>query len=315
MSTWSKAYCYLVALLLVVLSWGSPLWGQNDSNGTPGKLTASVESGTVRVGGTIVLNLRYQLPTGAILPPEPKIGGLERFTILNRSIEPQSAKFKILVDRLESFETGPLSVTYLDQERRAHKLTADPVSLKVLSNLGEKPEEAQLRPIQGIIPIMPVWWAYLPWGLGFLAPLLAGAAFLWWYKRRIRIQDIEATILPHIRAEKEIEELEAQGLFEKGQVKAFYFRFSEILRHYLERLRGFPAAEFTTEEIASCVDDDQDRSLLPLLRQADIVKFADMVPTAARKEEEVKKALSYVRETGAAFEVNMSGNGTPGVVQ
>ncbi|MBW1794894.1 MAG: hypothetical protein JRF30_04470 [Deltaproteobacteria bacterium] len=314
MSILNKLYCYFIALLLTMLLWGSPLWGQNDSN-TSGKLTASVESGAVRVGGTVVLNLRYQLPAGATLPPDPKIGGLEGFTILNRLLEPQNTKLKILVDRLESFETGTLSVAYLDQEGKANELTTDPVSIKVLSNLGEKPEEAQLRPIQGIIPVTPFWLAYLPWGLGLVGLLLAGAAFLWWHRRRTRIQDIEAEIPPHIRAQEEIEELEAQRLFEKGHTKAFYFRFSEILRHYLETLRGFPAAEFTTEEIASCIDNDQDRSLIPLLKHADVVKFADTVPTAARKEEEVKQALSYIRETGEALEVKMSGNGSQGAVQ
>ena len=102
---------------------------------------------------------------------------------------------------------------------------------------------------------------------------------------------------PQVWAKKEIELLEAQGLFEKGQAKAFYFRFSEIMRQYLEGLRGFPAAEFTTEEITSYINYEQDRKLLPLLRQADLVKFADAIPTPARKEEEVKTALTYIHET------------------
>lgn len=90
MSIWNKPHCYLITLLLAMLLWGSPVWGQDNSHGTSGRLTASVESGAVRVGGTVVLNLRYQLPAGSILPPEPKIGGLEGFTILNRFIEPES---------------------------------------------------------------------------------------------------------------------------------------------------------------------------------------------------------------------------------
>jgi hypothetical protein len=99
-----------------------------------------------------------------------------------------------------------------------------------------------------------------------------------------------------------MEQLEAEGLFEKGQIKAYYFRYSEILRRYLEALRGYPAAEFTTEEIASHMEEEQDRQLLPLLRQSDLIKFADTVPTSARKEEDVKLALSYIQETGMVFE-------------
>ena len=115
---------------------------------------------------------------------------------------------------------------------------------------------------------------------------------------------------PHIRAVKEIEELEGRSLFEKGHAKAFYFRFSEILRRYLEAIRGFPAAEFTTEEIAHHIKTEQDRTLLPLLRQADLVKFADTVPTPARKEETVKAALDYIHETGPTDETVNTASGS-----
>ncbi len=96
--------------------------------------------------------------------------------------------------------------------------------------------------------------------------------------------------------------MEAQRLFEKGHIKEFYFGISEILRRYLEALRRFPAAEFTTEEIALHMDREQDRGLLPLLRQADFVKFADTIPTTGRKEEDLKAAISYIRETSPAPE-------------
>ena len=109
-------------------------------------------------------------------------------------------------------------------------------------------------------------------------------------------------VLPHVAAEREIQELSSQKLFEKGHVKEFYFRFSEILRRYLESLRGFPAAEYTTEEIVLCVQAPEDRRILPLLQDADLVKFADLKPTPARKSDQVDQALLYIRETGSAFE-------------
>ena len=65
----------------------------------------------------------------------------------------------------------------------------------------------------------------------------------------------------------------------------------------MESLRHFPAAEFTWEEIAHHADNEQDRKLLPLLRQADLIKFADVIPTPAGKEDDVKTAISYIQET------------------
>ena len=100
--------------------------------------------------------------------------------------------------------------------------------------------------------------------------------------------------------------LKAREFLEPGQVKAFYFRFSEVLRLYLEALRGFPAAEYTTPEIAAALTDDRDRALLPLLRHADLVKFADLAATPDQKEEALAQALAYVQATGEAFETPAS---------
>ncbi|MEA1868516.1 MAG: hypothetical protein U9N19_10540, partial [Thermodesulfobacteriota bacterium] len=202
-------------------------------------------------------------------------------------------------------KTGPLALSYIDKDGKSQLLTTGPVSLKITSNLGDRPSEAELKPIHGIIPTRPLWLKYLPWVAGLLGILLIVSVLFWWYKRKRNGKPpVIPRVPPHIRARKEIKELDARRLFEKGHAKRFYFRFSEILRRYLGSLRGFPAVELTTEEIARCIDREQDRDLLALLRQADLVKFADRVPAPARKEEEVKMALSYIQETSSVRETS-----------
>jgi hypothetical protein len=81
-------------------------------------------------------------------------------------------------------------------------------------------------------------------------------------------------------------------------VKTFYFIFSEIIRRYMESIRYFPAAEMTTEEIVRHVGNtSQDLEILPLLRQADLVKFADTIPTPDRKVSDIEAARTYIRQT------------------
>jgi len=303
-------YLIILALICPAIS-----WAKGDARFSGPVLTASLDRNSAAVGSTVSLTLKYRLPEGAGFTAHPEIEGLEELTEVDRETGPDQIKITLLVDRLGSWKTGPISLSYVDKEGRGRKLTAKPVSLTVLSNLGERPEEARLRPIQGIFPTKSVWLKYIPWAAALLLLLLIVSALVWWYKRRRDKNSITTVDPPHVRAQKEIEELERAGFFEKGHVKTYFFRFSEILRRYLESLRGFPAAEFTTEEIISCIVRKQDRSIIPLLRQADLVKFSDAVPTAAGKEEAINAALSYIRETGPAAQNGHVTGGSGGKVQ
>ena len=303
----------LVFIMLFILVWPVVLWSQDNNTTSDIGLSASLGQESARLGSMVELTLGYRLPEGGRLPEQLEIRGLEDLTIVKHEIESDQIRVKLLVDKLGLSESGPISLAYVDKQGQRQYLKTDPVSIEVSSNLGEKPAEAQLRPIQGIIPTKALWLKYLPWGVGLLGALLTVAGLLWWRKRR-QIQDLSAEIYdpPHIRAGKEIEQLETQGLFEKGHIKGFYFRFSEILRRYLGALRGFPGSEFTTEEIALCINNEPDRKLLSLLKQADLVKFADTIPTPARKEEEVKTALSHIQETTVEFRISETGRSADG---
>jgi len=308
----AKTHCWMIVGILLVAC-PAVSRSQDDMKDPKSGLTASVDPVPAQFGTMVALTLSYRLPEGSHLPAEAQIKGLEGLTAIERHTAPGQINIRFLVDQLDTWKTGPLSLTYVDEEGKEQVLTSDPVSIPVLSNLGEKPEEARLRPIQGIVPTRALWPTYMPWGAGLLGVLLAVTGFVWWRKKR-RIQEVSAELVhpPHVLARREIERLEAQGLFEKGEVKGFYFRFSEILRRYLESLRRFPAAEFTTEEIALCIHSEEDRRLLALLRQADLVKFADAIPTRARKEEEVKTALSYIEETGSVLDIGQARDGDQG---
>ena len=300
--------------LLVSLFFPMVLWSQDNADNSGPALTAVLDRTSAKVGDIVVAHLAYRLPDGARLLDEPEIKGLEGLTILKTTIGPDEISIKLLVDRLDPWRSQPLSIAYLDKEDKTKTLSADPISLSVSSNLGDKPEEVRLRSIQDIIPTKAGWLKFMPWTAALLFILSALGCLFWYRNRRRSLKSLlELDDPPHIRAQKEIEQLEARGLFEKGYVKEFYFLFSEILRRYLGSIRNFPALEFTTEEIASHLDNEQDRKLLHLLRQADLIKFADTIPTSARKGDDLNAAKNFMHETSPAHDNDHGGNLQQGV--
>ena len=268
-----------------------------------GALTASLDQAAVPVGGVVWLTLDYRLPEGGRLPDKVEINGLEGITILRQVVDSQQIRIQLLVDRMETWQSESIRLGYLDSDGEIQFLSAKSVSIQVKSNISEKPEEVDLRPIRDINPVKSIWQGYLLWLAVGIVLILVGVGLYWWYKKRqTPVSQTKYVEPPHIRARKQLRGLEAQQYFEKGLVKQHYFVFSEILRQYLEAIRNFPAAEFTTEEIARHVTAEPDRKLVPLLQQADLVKFADAVPTRARKEADFDAALAYIRETSPQIE-------------
>jgi len=274
-------------------------WAADTDSQSIGTLSASLDQTSVPVGGVVWLTLDYNLPTGGRLPEKLEVNGLDDLSILNQALSPGQIRIQLLVDQVGTWQSEPISLAYLDANDQPQQLTAQPVSIQAVSNLSENAEKAQLRPIRDIVPVKSIWQSYLLWSAAIAALVLIGLGLFWWYKRRRKpAGPAEYTEPPDVRARRELLGLEKKQYFEKGRVKKHYFFFSEILRRYLEAIRNFPAAEYTTEEIARHIRAESDRKLIPLLQQADLVKFADTVPTAARKEEDIKAALVYIRKTG-----------------
>ena len=298
-----SAFLTTIFFVLAILIYPAISLSQGTENASNPRLKALFDRNSAKVGSRVTLTLNYHLPDGAHLSKKLKVKGLENLSIIDRSIGPNQIKIELMVDQIGSLKTGRLALDYLDKDGKNQTMVADHVSLSVLSNLGGDPAKEKLRPIQGIIPTRTSWRKYLPWAAGLLgmSVILVGLAS-WFKKSRGRRTLRKPEDPPHIRARKEIENLEARGLFEKGYAKEFYFLFSKIIRRYLESMRGFSAAEFTTEEIAQHIDNEQDRMLIPLLQQADLVKFANAIPTKGKKENEIKTSLSYIQKTSPDLE-------------
>jgi hypothetical protein len=271
---------------------------QENLSGQVPKITASIDKNKVNVGDLINLSLRYFIPEDSKFNPDTDLTGLDGLTVTGKNSVNGEIIFTIIIDKTATFDIGQVSLSFKDSKGVLNIIKSDALHIDVLSNLGDKPAEAQLKPIMDIIPTYPFILRLLPWIVGLLVLAAAVAGFYYWKKRkRDKADELRAIKPAYVTAKEEIEKLRSMNLLEKGRYKDFYFRFSEILRQYIERLRGFPAAELTTEEIGRRIKEEIDRILLPVLRESDLVKFADAIPTNAKNDEDVRAALEYIKAT------------------
>lgn len=261
------------------------------------KIMAGLSPASAKVGDTVTLNLTFTLPKGCRLPDKPEITGIENLSITGVKPYPGGIKLIFIADSLDSIPIGPVKLSYLNDRGEKLTVASDALILKVGSNMNSSPDKQQLRPIQDIIPAYPLW---LPWVLiTVLAVIIiacAAGVILWLKKRSARRQSFLAAP-PHVRARNDLEQLEASMLYESGRIKEYYFRFSEIMKRYLEEIRGFPAAESTTEEMSQLITLDIDRELLAILKRADMVKFADSIPSPSQKAGDIASAFEYISDT------------------
>ena len=159
MKNWSYKHFYhffFGLLLSGIFFWVVSIYAQSNTSQDNPVLTASLDRDSATIGSIVTLTLNFQLPNKASLPDKPEIGGLEDLTVIRQKIEKNRITIRLMVDSLGSWKTGPLTLSYRDENKSPRTLTADPVTLTVASNLGEKPEEAHQAPLAEI-PALGNW--------------------------------------------------------------------------------------------------------------------------------------------------------------
>ena len=201
---------------------------------------------------------------------------------------------------LQPFLPGEYEVPALTVDSSgAGEISTDPVKVSVESVL-EDPQSTELRDIADPVDMpVPWWW----WVLASVATCTALAAIGWWWRRRRQAQSVPQTVTPHEAALAKLDALLAENLLADGDLKLFYLRLSDIVRHYIEDRFGLRAPEQTTEEFLVALADapqirgDHQQLLRRFLRQADMVKFAKFMPGADETGGAVEAARRFIEQT------------------
>ena len=142
------------------------------------------------------------------------------------------------------------------------------------------------------------WW----WAAAGAALALLGAV-LWWRRRRVDTGPVDRADVPsHEVALAALEGLRRDPRGKSGPWKPFYTDLTDTLRHYVSRRYGIPAPDYTTHETmrALAALGLPNRSLDDLggvLGVADAIKFAKATPSSSAGDEDVERAIRFVKAT------------------
>lgn len=266
----------------------------------------------ILIGDQVNLNLEIKsIPQTRIVFPELRdsIGKLE---IVNVSpIDTQKLENGYLLKRrytLTCFDSGEFivpSLMFLYQKQNISTLSTlstDSLYLRVSSVPVDTTKD--IKDIKNIVEFPRSFWDYLPYIAGIL--LFLAIAYLAYYliRRRKRSElPIELRVPPHVLALEALKQLDSEKLWQKGQIKEFHIRLSEIVRTYIERRFKIPALEMITSEIVSALklNEITEPQLIDKMQRSfelsDLVKFAKFVPLPDEHAFCFKTALEFIERT------------------
>ena len=264
-------------LLLLVLCAARPVAAQSVA-------TAVVPQG-ITVGDVFHAAVRIQLPPGADIQAPDSIALAEDLELAGRmEIRYDSVnggRAATILYPLSAWRPGdyqlPTVRLRVTTDGGGSDLTVALPSFTVQSVLPQDTTGIEPRGAKDVLGANRLWWPILLALL--LALLLAIALYMWWRRRRPAPEEvIEPVVPPRESALAQLDALAREGLLERGELRIFYIRLTEILRRYAATVDTRWSTHLTTSELAHQLraferaGDAAD--LVRILGSADLVKFA-----------------------------------------
>jgi hypothetical protein len=181
------------------------------------------------------------------------------------------------------------------------KMTPPDTTAKIFDIVG--PYRAPLT-LQEIIP-----WVFLA---------IVAAAVVWVilrFSKRLRKSGKEDIPVmnpdpAHVIAFRELDKLKNEELWQKGEIKLYYSRLTEILRQYLENRYAVYSLEMTTSETLEALiktgfkKDENYTDLKNILNGSDLVKFAKYKPEPSENVLHFEKSWKFIEATKVVVEIS-----------
>lgn len=217
---------------------------------------------------------------------------------------------------LSSYEIGrqtipPLKIKYKGKQESGEVVTNE-ITIDIKGVLKEEETAADIKDILPPVSVPASLKRLVPWmyaGAGVLA--LAGIISWLIRKRKTSPKRREQESIkrpPHEVAYELLERLSKEDLIARGLIKEYYYRITDIIRHYIEGRFGLLAPERTTEEFllemahTNKLNDTHKLLIQEFLEQSDMVKYARYGPSKAEIQETYDAAKRLIDETRECLE-------------
>ncbi len=176
------------------------------------------------------------------------------------------------------------------------------------------------KAIKDIKPIaeVPFDWTYIIWiSIGVVVLLVIAYFVIRYIQKKRALAKLPKSEKEIIRSAFEIameslKKVEAEKIWQQGNLKLYHTSVSDILRQYIFNRWNVNAMEMTSDEIiqhgfVNLIKSDQIELLAFVLRLADLVKFAKVEPIGSENEQSLRSAYQFVEATMPVVE-NVSAN-------
>lgn len=300
---------FWLTLIFLLFCLSSPLLAQKVN------VAARVDSNNILIGDWLKLHIELEYPPDAKISYPAILDSLEGLELIERP-QPTIAKSenKIIektILTISAYDTGTFVIPALDfgyilkNDTTLNFASTSPIPIFVH---GVGVDQAQeIKDIKPPLSVPITFAEILPYLIGFITVLLLGFLLYYLIKKRQQ-KDIwkifsEPKRPPYEIAIDALRSLEAEKLWQRGEVKFYHSKLTDIIRIYIEERFNIKAMESTTDEILADFShhsefNGQSQSLLKqMLTLADFVKFAKQQPLPDENDASIKQAFEFVEKT------------------
>lgn len=296
-----------LSFLLIALS--SPLFAQDV------RVSARVDSNNILIGDWLKLHIEFEYPPDTKISYPAILDSLEGLELIERTQPVITKSENKIIEKtiltISAYDTGTFVIPTLEfgyilkNDTTPNFASTSPIPIFVRGvGVDQSQEIKDIKPPLSV----PITFAeILPYLIGFVSVSLLGFLLYYFIKKRQQ-KDIWKIFTEPKRPAHEIaldalRSLEAEKLWQRGEVKLYHSKLTDIVRTYIEERFNIKAMESTTDEILADFShhsefNGQLQTLLKeMLTLADFVKFAKQQPLPNENEVSLMQAYEFVEKT------------------